>query len=210
MDVDYSTLDPKQFLITFSTRYSDLLGKRADTFKEMFLHLLKRRQHNFTIVETVLKRRQHNFTIVETGTVRMEHNFNGDGCSTVIFDHFISTYGGTLHTVDTYNVRSRTPHSTLVTISDSVIFLDRFQKPETIDLLYLDSFDFDANNPHPSSLHHIKELATVWASLPSGCLIVIDDNFEDGSGKGAYIQEFMYNVGATPLFNSYQLGFIKP
>lgn len=201
MDLDYSTLDPKQFLITFSTRYSDLLGKRADTFKEMFLHLLKRRQHNFTIVET--------------GTVRMEHNFNGDGCSTVIFDHFISTYGGTLHTVDINPqscalARRLTSPRTLVTISDSVIFLDTFQKPETIDLLYLDSFDFDANNPHPSSLHHIKELATVWAKLPSGCLIVIDDNFEDGSGKGAYIQEFMYNVGATPLFNSYQLGFIKP
>lgn len=200
MDVDYSTLDPKQFFITFTTMYSGQLGKRADTFHQMLLALLKRRQHNFTIVET--------------GTVRMEHNFNGDGCSTVIFDHFISTYGGTLYTVDISPqscalARKLTSPNTLVTISDSVLFLQKFQKPELIDLLYLDSFDFDSTNPHPSSLHHIKELATVWARLSPGCIIVVDDNFEDGSGKGAYISEFMHAVGAIPLFNEYQLGFIK-
>jgi hypothetical protein len=184
----------------FDIKYSEILGKRASTFRKTFTYL-----QSLTT---------SNYTIVETGTVRMENNFIGDGCSTIMFDEFVSLYGGTVYTVDIDPnacslCRNLTSPNTIVTISDSVLFLSRFQNAHKIDLLYLDSFDFDPNNPHPSSLHHVKELAAVWASLKPGCLIVVDDNFEDGSGKGAYVKEFMLSVNAELLFDEYQLGFVK-
>lgn len=196
----YQYNDPANFIGHFDVTYADLLGKRNSTFRKMFEHLLSQKEYNFTIVET--------------GTVRMQSNFNGDGCSTVIFDNFVQVYGGTVYTVDINPdacalARKLTSNNTIVSINDSVSFLARFQEPEKIDLLYLDSFDFDSNNPHPSAFHHIKELTTVWAKLKVGCLIVVDDNFEDGSGKGTYINDFMRNVGARLAFDEYQLGFIK-
>ena len=61
-----------------------LLGLRELGFSRIFEHLSK-------IKDPV---------IVETGTVRVENNFEGDGCSTVLFDHYVGTQGGTLISID--------------------------------------------------------------------------------------------------------------
>lgn len=188
------------FMHEFNTNYNEMLGKRADSFNSIFQHL------NYL--------NKQSYTIVETGTVRMENNFIGDGCSTILFDKYVTCLGGTLYTVDINPdacavSRKLTSNNTIVVLGDSVSFLNKFQSPHEIDLLYLDSFDFDSENPHPSSFHHMKELTTIWAKLRPGCLIVVDDNFEDGKGKGAYVKDFFINVGAKMCFDNYQLGFIK-
>ena len=190
----------KSFMAEFISDYGTSLGKRGSSFNSIFEYLNSRNRSTYIIVET--------------GTVRMENNFVGDGCSTILFDKYVSTFGGTTYTVDidpdACRVSRRlTSNNTVVIIGDSVSFLSKFPDPYNIDLLYLDSFDFDFENPHPSSFHHIKELAAVWAKLKPGCLIVVDDNFEDGTGKGKYVKDFLINVGAKPLFDEYQLGFIK-
>ena len=76
-----------------------------------------------------------------------------------------------------------------------------------IDVLYLDSFDVDFNNPVPSSFHHIKELLAIFPKIQKGTLIVVDDNF-NGKGKGQMIKDYMKNIGINPFFDEYQIGFI--
>lgn len=93
-------------------------------------------------------------------------------------------------------------------LDDSVKFLHGFETPEEIDLLYLDSFDLEWENPHPSSLHHLKELTAVYSKLKPGCLIVVDDN-QSGLGKGQYIVDFLNNVNDKKYFDDYQIGYIK-
>ena len=76
-------------------------------------------------------------------------------------------------------------------------------------MVYLDSFDLDLKNPNPSQIHHLKELCAIVKNLQSHTLIVIDDHItSDNMGKGYLIKEFMSQIGKTPIFENYQLGFI--
>lgn len=189
------------FIDIFDEKYAPILGQRTNTFREIFKYL-----------DSLNK---EFYTIVETGTTRIAGNFIGDGCSTVMFDEYINTkLNGIVYTVDISPescqvARSVTSNKTVVTLEDSVTFLSEFKTPENIDLLYLDSYDFDFNNPHPSSFHHIKELTAIYAKLRSGCMIVVDDNFEDGRGKGAYVRDFLDNVGDQLVMSGYQLVYRK-
>mmetsp|Transcript_4438 Transcript_4438/g.7109 ORF Transcript_4438/g.7109 Transcript_4438/m.7109 type:complete len:374 (-) Transcript_4438:116-1237(-) len=103
------------------------------------------------------------------------------------------------------NCQSLVSNTTKVVCRDSVKFLHDFQP--TVDVLYLDSFDLDWNNPHPSALHHIKELCASLKNLKPGSLIIVDDNAQ-GVGKGVYVRDFMENIGAQVLFDDYQIGFV--
>ena len=76
-----------------------------------------------------------------------------------------------------------------------------------IDLLYLDSFDINFNKPHPSMLHHIKELCAIIGRLEKGAIIVVDDNIEK-SGKGGYVADFMENLGYKKIIDEYQIAWI--
>ncbi len=154
----------------------------------------------------------HEPLIVETGCARQENNFEGDGMSTAIFDTFVNYHGGEFYSVDinSDNVRfaaSRSKKANL-TCSDSVRFLYNQSKVwvaqnRKIDLLYLDSFDFDRKNPHPSSLHHIFELAAIMPCLREGTMVCVDDNF-DTAGKGSYVKEFMDLIGKERIYTDYQ------
>jgi hypothetical protein len=123
-------------------------GKRAPSFAMMINHALS--------IDNPL--------IVETGCARQENNFDGDGMSTIIFDKLVEYHGGDFYSVDINpdNVKFATSHckNANVFCGDSVSFLYNQSKSwvannRKIDLLYLDSYDFDLNNYHPSSLHHV-------------------------------------------------------
>ena len=170
--------------------------KRAPSFAMMLNHVMQ----------------VNNPLIVETGCARQENNFEGDGMSTTIFDTFVDYHGGELYSVDINpdNVRfaMATAKKANITCSDSVKFLHQQSKVwlsqnRKIDLLYLDSFDFDMANPHTSSLHHIFELVAVMPCLQEGTMICVDDNF-DTVGKGGYVKEFMDLIGKERLYNGYQ------
>lgn len=180
--------------------YVNKTGKRAEAFALMLNYI---------------KDNRPNPLIIETGCARKEDNFDGDGMSTLIFDSFITELGqGEFHSVDILQENvdfARTkilnPNSK-VHCSDSVKFLygvtqDCLQTNRHIDLLYLDSFDFDPNDPHPSSLHHIYELTAAIPSLKPGSLIAVDDNFGE-SGKGAYVKHFMDLLGKPRVYEGYQ------
>jgi hypothetical protein len=94
---------------------------------------------------------------------------------------------------------------------DSVEFLWSLPEAYKIDFLYLDSYDIEKDNPHPSQLHHVKELCAVMKNLKKDTIIVVDDHdafFTNGEiGKGTYVKDFMDNIGATLLFEGYQIGW---
>lgn len=173
----------------------NLTGKRRPSFEIMLNHLSTK---NCPL-------------IVETGCARIEDNFNGDGMSTLIFDEYVATQSGKFFSVDISldnvkfaksKVRSE---NTTITCSDSVLWLhERSKEWETkIDLLYLDSYDFDMANPHPSSLHHILELVAIRPCLKEGTMICVDDNFGN-IGKGSYVKQFMDLIDKPMVFNGYQ------
>ena len=183
-----------------------------------------KRKAGFTLMMEHLDKFENPF-IVETGSIRPESTYEGDGMSTLIFDTYANQKGGKVFSVDIDPInsgfaRQQTTMTNVIT-GDSVKTLYDMQKhwvtdDETIHLLYLDSYDFDIKNPHPSSLHHLMELTAVMPALkPGSTMIVVDDNvlaIKDGDatkrvieiGKGFYIKYFMELIGKPRLYNGYQ------
>ena len=185
----------------FNKSYYFKLGKRRDTFQKIFEYL-----------ESLDKK---NPTILETGIARTNENWGGDGMSTLIFDDYINLVGGNFTSIDIEpsNInfaKSKVSSKSNLICSDSVIALHKISRDKAypmIDVLYLDSFDLDWNNPIPSSFHHMKELLAIYPKIQKGTLIVVDDNAND-KGKGQMVKDFMKNIGINPYFDEYQIGFI--
>jgi hypothetical protein len=91
---------------------------------------------------------------------------------------------------------------------DSVVGLRTMVTPATIDLLYLDSYDLTETIDSP--LHHLAELASVYAQLPSGCLIAVDDCVDEQHGKHLYVRDFLSRLGVEPVLRSYVTVWRKP
>ncbi|MEI6740809.1 MAG: hypothetical protein WCK74_10930 [Gemmatimonadaceae bacterium] len=187
------------FLPRFDTEFFPRLSERGPTFRLMF--------------EFLEMRHQGPYLIVETGTARQPGNWL-DGQSTVLFDQFVQLHGGSVYSVDINAeacaaARTITSPQTHVVCNDSVRFLWDFCKGgRPIDLLYLDSYDLNVQDPFPSAFHHVKELTACIASLQRGTLIAIDDNLlqPDGRrvGKGMLVSQFLQEIGASRLMDSHQ------
>jgi len=198
--------------------------KFSDTFKQQYYPQMFRPAHpanpirnrgdNFQFVFEYLEKIK-NPVILETGVMRSDHGdmaFGDDGCSSFLFDQFINVHGGFFTSVDINenncrHARSKVSNRSTIVCSDSIPFLWNYK--EKVDMVYLDSFDLDLKNPNPSQIHHLKELCAIVKNLQSHTLIVIDDHMtRDNMGKGYLIKEFMAQIGKTPIFENYQLGFI--
>jgi len=179
--------------------------------------LLGLRETGFTKIFEYL-RRIKDPVIVETGTVREDYNFEGDGCSTILFDRYVDTQGGTLLTVDIdpaacKNARTVTTHAEVIE-GDSVEFLSTLEGH--VDLLYLDSFNiYNWLDDWEASGHHLKELFAAKNVIKEGTLIVVDDNLymkntdtNKKFGKGRMIQELMKSIGIPPYIDGYHMGWI--
>ena len=137
--------------------------------------------------ETLKICQNRNFkNIVETGTSRgkikffffQKYNWK-DGMSTIMFAEYAKFINGKLHTCDiskknienakkfTSNFKNYVNYYT----DDSVNFLNNFN--ETIDLLYLDSFD--GHDKDKASEHQLKEAQASVDKLCSNALILLDD-----------------------------------
>jgi len=187
-----------QFLDYFDKIYFGKLNKRAETFRKLF--------------ELLEEKNKYYYLIVETGCSRSKNNYSGDGMSTVLFDKFVNFHDGKVISVDINEVncnfaRSLVSNQTEIFCDDSVKFLWGLNPSTNIDLLYLDSFDINFNKPHPSMLHHIKELCAIIGRLEKGAIIVVDDNTEK-SGKGGYVADFMENLGYKKIIDEYQIAWI--
>ena len=187
------------FLPIFDAHYSPRLGKRRGGFRRIF--------------ELLERKRKRDYLIVETGCARWAGNWAGDGQSTLMWDHFVRTHSGAVYTVDLNPkhcllCQSLVSAATRICCMDSVQFLWQFSAPQPIDLLYLDSFDLDVKDPHPSAMHHVKELCAVIGKLEKGTIIAVDDNFPQGPGKGMYLAQFLQNIGVQPVLNDYQMAWV--
>ena len=91
---------------------------------------------------------------------------------------------------------------------DSVVGLRTLVEAKNIDFLYLDSYDLTETIDSP--LHHLAELASVYAALPSGCLIAIDDCVDEQHGKHRFVRDFLSRLGVEPVLPSYVTVWRKP
>jgi hypothetical protein len=189
-----------EFMNLFMHKYYNLLSQRKDSFLKIFHHLISLRKESYFILET--------------GMCRLENNFSGDGMSTILWDEFVNILGGQVYSVDLNPetvrfAKNKVSNKTLLFCSDSVSLLHQLSLKEDlpiIDLLYLDSFDLDWNNPHPSSLHHFKEILAIKSKIKENCLIMIDDNAMN-KGKGKYVDDFMSNINKEKIINDYQIAW---
>lgn len=129
--------------------------------------------------------------IVETGTARCgDTNFEGDGGSTILFGHWSYDHNAHFYSVD---ISERhidiarnvvTPYITTTTfiLRDSVDFLQEFSQP--IDFLYLDSWDYDVNDPLAAQMHCLHEIQAAYKNLSNNSIVMIDDCNVPGGGKG--------------------------
>jgi len=188
-----SSAEPEQFL----NGLIDVADKRYSTFYMAFKIMLTRG----------LK------TIVETGTARDgARNCGGDGCSTVVLSRFVQAVeGASLNSVDiseqaVISCRAALPAGTQnVTVhqSDSVEFLKNFSTP--IDFLYLDSYDFDGNDPLPSQEHHLREIIAAYNNLHHGSLVMVDDCALPHGGKCRLAELFLKELGWKVVMKGYQV-----
>ena len=74
-------------------------------------------------------------------------------------------------------------------VSDSIKFLQSYNGIP--NLVHLDSYDLDLLNPLPSMLHHWLEFESIQDKMPSGSLLLIDDNFF----KGTFVSWHILNNG---------------
>jgi len=190
------------FIDNFDQKYGCKLGKRKDTFKQIF-EILEAKQKDF-------------YVIVETGCIRIQNNWEGDGYSTILFDDFVNEYGGIVRSVDINDehcqlARYFASTKSIICTDDSIRFLwnlDLANKIDSLDLLYLDSYDVDEDNVHDSALHHLMELLAARKYLTKDSLVVVDDSDRKDYGKAKYIKQFMDYVGNKPVIEGPQLGWI--
>ncbi|MBA3815915.1 MAG: hypothetical protein H0X29_05245 [Parachlamydiaceae bacterium] len=176
---------------------------------------IDRRYSSFLLVLDLLKHRQAK-VLVETGTARDgDKNFSGDGGSTIIFGDWASQNNALLFTVDISsqaieNARISTikfTDSIIFCCSDSISFLKDFN--QSIDFLYLDSFDYDFNNPLPSQQHHLYEIMAAYPKLHADSIVMVDDCDLPHGGKGKFIIEFLLEKGWTIIYEGYQTILVK-
>lgn len=154
--------------------------------------------------------------IIETGTAWDPDNFEGQGQSTLVWDWLLNQ----IDTVKCISVDIREEASNyarehaskvefLIGDSPKVLNSLPFKTLQSCSVLYLDSFDWTPELNLQSSLHHLGELTSVWALLPKGCLICVDDRHGNGKGKHVLVESYMTCLGYTPVFKNCQIGWIK-
>ena len=152
--------------------------------------------------------------IVETGTARGGHEpaeyLRGDGGSTLVFGNWAMKNDSMLYSVDIspeaveaarYLLGSN--QNVQCICQDSVQFLKDFN--QQIDFLYLDSFDFDFDNPEPSQEHHLKEIIAAYSKLTSKSVVMIDDCSLPNGGKGKLVIEYLIDRDWVIVANIYQV-----
>lgn len=125
--------------------------------------------------------------ILETGTMwaPLEENM---GAFTLIMADLIKNHtGGRIYTVDISEksidlCKKHTKEfadSIEYVLSDSIAYLKGLSDEFVfnLDLIYLDSFDFNVPLPHDSANHNLKELLSIFYRMNHNCSIAIDDNF---------------------------------
>jgi hypothetical protein len=154
--------------------YNDLQDLVNEHFGNAFPQCRK------TLTRSLQELNNHSAVIVETGSSAWGVN------SSMLFDAYVNSYGGSFHTVDKrlvplVTLRGRVSKSTTLYCDDSIRFLGNISKStERIDLVYLDSWDVDWYSPMPAAYHGLCELLKVLPNLRRAHgLLLVDDTPAD-------------------------------
>ena len=188
----------EQWISYFDDTYAEKLDRRAESFRHATSLFLQRQGK--VIVETGTIRNSAEWGI-PIGDPRM---WRGDGLSTILFSDLCSRTGAMLYSVDaslenvgvSRKLTLQWEASRSILALDSVEFLESFPLP--IDLLYLDSFDFEPSDPGPSQLHNLREAKAALPSLHENSIVLIDDADQILGGKGGMTVPFLIKQGWTP------------
>ena len=125
-----------------------------------------------------------NFEKVECIETGASQNLE-DGCFGLYLAKISESTGGIYHSVDIYEDivnKSKEIFNKYIPelkvnhcVSDSVKFLEEYNGSP--NLVHLDSWDLDLTNPVPSMLHGWLEFVAIKDKMPSGSIIIVDDNF---------------------------------
>jgi predicted O-methyltransferase YrrM len=169
-----------------------------------------KRYSSFCVALKLLKQREAK-VLVETGTARFgDKGFIGDGGSTIIFGDWANQNDAVLNSVDidsssidkAKEVTQDYSEHIQFSLSDSVMYLEEFSQP--IDLLYLDSYEYDSANPEPSQTHHLNELIAAYPYLHEKSIVMIDDCELANGGQGKMVIEYLLDKGWKITHQGYQ------
>jgi len=113
--------------------------------------------------------------ILETGTSA----WGAD--STRLWDEYVKYSGGSLKSVDLRPepkayLDGKVSSQTQLSVGDSVAFLEKLaQANQPADLIYLDSYDVDWEDPEPAEIHGEAEFKVAMNLIRIGGIILIDD-----------------------------------
>ena len=136
--------------------------------------------------------------IVETGTSA----WGAD--STRLWDEYVKNSGGRVRSVDlrpdpSIQLSGKLSKNTELSIGDSVEFLQSlFDNKESVDLIYLDSYDVDWENPEPAELHGEAEFKIAMELVRVGGVILIDDTPTPGAASRVGIRMNDAVTGGSP------------
>ena len=75
--------------------------------------------------------------------------------------------------------------------------------------MYLDSLDYDLDNPLPAQEHCFNEIKAAYEKLTDDSIILIDDCNLPGGGKGKLAIEWLVDQGWVLLIYKYQAILVK-
>ena len=194
----------RPFAEQFRRHFQPRLGKRADGFAALFEALTAGPPRPL---------------IIETGCLRIAGNWEGDGQSSFMFDALTRAMGGAFFSIDVLaesieTARRACSSAVNLICNDSVAALYTLSQlmRGPAALVYLDSYDVDADNPMPSAIHHALELAAARPLLGPGTLVCVDDYGvgRQPGGKGLILDRFFANIRARVLYSGYQRIWLVP
>jgi hypothetical protein len=184
-----------------------------DQFSRFFKPRLQARADGFATIFRSLPDPTHKLLIVETGCMRIPGNWSGDGQSTFMFDALARERGGLLFSIDATmesldTARRACSSTTNLLLGDSVATLHALSglMNRPADLLYLDSYDLDPQDPMPSAIHHAMELIAAQPLIGPNTVVCVDD-YSVGAkagGKGLVLDEYFSRIRARVLHSGYQ------
>lgn len=101
--------------------------------------------------------------------------------STYLFNEYVKKYGGFFWSVDINKQlvdrhRGNMCPATQLICDDSVSFFTNWSKThDTVDVIYLDSYDLDFYSPQPSANHGLAEYNSLIPVIKKNTLLLIDD-----------------------------------
>jgi hypothetical protein len=162
----------------FNTLSGNLTYNESIDTYEMFSNKLGTNKHlNYLTFKKLFKEMEglKNPYILESGIASAGTN------STYLFNEYVKKYGGFFWSVDInkslvdFHKGNMCPATELI-CDDSVSFFKKWTKShDSVNVIYLDSYDLDFYNPQPSGNHGLAEYKSLMPVIKKDTLLLIDD-----------------------------------